>query len=71
MCTLPEQKPITHGHLGEAKERLALYILNSLPMDSLGYPLVLEHVETRALYNSLQPGIEQVLIQIDFFIFIK
>ena len=58
----PEQKPVTHGHLGEAKERLALHILNVLPMDALGFPLVLEHVETRALYNSLQPGIEQVLV---------
>lgn len=64
-----EQRPITHGNLGEAKERLALYILNTYPMDVLGYPLVLEHVETRALYNSLQPGIEQGKIQmwIDLF----
>ena len=48
-----------HGHLGDAKERLALHVLNILPAD-IRIPLVPEHIETRPLYNPLQPGIEQV-----------
>ena len=49
-------------HVGPPDQRLALYVLN-------GLPLVPEHVETRPLYNTLQPGIEQVCglsIQLEF-----
>ena len=54
-----EKNRPTHGHLGEAKERLALHVLNSLPGE-MQIPLVPEHVETRPLYSPMQPGIEQV-----------
>jgi len=54
-----EKAKPSHEHLGESKERLALHVLNSLP-GSMDIPLVPEHIETRQLYNSLQPGIEQV-----------
>ena len=39
--------------LGPPEERLALHVLNS-------FPVIKEHVERRPLYNTLQPGIEQV-----------
>jgi hypothetical protein len=39
--------------MGPPEERLALHILNA-------FPIVKEHVERRAIFNTLQPGIEQV-----------
>ena len=39
-----------------------MHVLNTLPnalTDIAAGPLVPEHVETRPLYNPLQPGIEQ------------
>ena len=59
-CASIEQKTKLHPHLGPAKERLALHVLNMLPSALMGESLVPEHVETRPLYNSLQPDIEQV-----------
>lgn len=54
-----ETKKPVHGHLGPPNERLALHVLHVLPQ-SMGILFVPEHVETRPLYNPLQPGIEQV-----------
>lgn len=48
-----EKGMVKSPHWGPAKERLALHILNSLP-------LVKEHVETRTLHNPIQPGMDQV-----------
>lgn len=61
MCpiSISETKKPVHGHLGPPNERLALHVLNVLPQ-SMGILFVPEHVETRPLYNPLQPGIEQV-----------
>jgi len=56
-----ETRP-SHEHLGEAKERLSLYVLNSLS-EEMQLPLVPEHIETRPLYSPLQPCIEQVCIK--------
>lgn len=40
-------------HLGRKDERLCLHVLKE-------FNLVPEHVETRKLYNPIQPGVEQV-----------
>lgn len=53
-----------HYHLtGESKqERLCLSVLNNLDLiPDIGFKLIPEHVETRSLYRSDRPGVEQVI----------
>ncbi|VDL89995.1 unnamed protein product [Schistocephalus solidus] len=59
-----EKGLIPNPHLGIPKERLALAILNALP-------LVKEHVETRPLTSPLQPSIEQGRLELWVDIFPK
>ena len=49
----PDKLPNRGLHLGYKHERLCLHVLKE-------FDLVPEHVETRKLYNSVQPGMEQV-----------
>ncbi|VDP86365.1 unnamed protein product [Echinostoma caproni] len=51
-----ERGLVKNAHLGPAKERLALHVLNMLP-------IVKEHVETRSLFSSLQPNTPQGQLQ--------
>jgi dysferlin len=60
---LEQEKHLTI-HVGDDEERLALYILHKLR-------LCPEHVETRPLFNPLQPLIEQGRLELFVDIFPK
>ncbi|XP_010226496.1 PREDICTED: myoferlin-like [Tinamus guttatus] len=62
-CTVPragapaESGAPTYRHAGAPRERLALHLLHACR-------LVPEHLETRTLYSSTQPGLEQGKLQL-------
>ncbi|XP_028412829.1 myoferlin-like isoform X1 [Dendronephthya gigantea] len=60
-----ERGLVIHSHMGAPDQRLALHVLNSLNV------FVPEHVETRRLYNRIQPNIEQGKLQLFVDIFPK